>query len=40
MLRECIIDAESFGKGERAFLRQSLIESDEVKRCLAGQNAE
>jgi hypothetical protein len=40
MLRECIIDAESSGKGERAFLQQPLIESDEVKRCLAGQSAE
>jgi hypothetical protein len=40
MLRECIIDAESSGKRERAFLRQPLIVSDEVKRCLAGQSAE
>jgi chromosome segregation ATPase len=40
MLRECIIDAESSGKGERAFLHQPLIVSDEVKRCLAGQSAE
>jgi chromosome segregation ATPase len=39
MLRECIIDAESSGNGERAFLHQPLIESDEVKRCLAGQSA-
>jgi chromosome segregation ATPase len=39
MLRECIIDAESSGKGERTFLHQPLIESDEVKRCLAGQSA-
>ena len=39
MLRECIIDAESSGNGERAFLHQPLIESDEVKRCLARQSA-
>ena len=39
MLRECIIDAESSGNGERAFLHQPLIESDEVKRRLAGQSA-
>ena len=39
MLRECIIDAESSRKGERVFLQQPLIESDEVKRCLAGQSA-
>jgi hypothetical protein len=39
MLRECIIDAESSGNGEGAFLHQPLIESDEVKRCLAGQSA-
>jgi len=37
MLR--VIDAESSGNGERAFLHQPLIESDEVKRCLAGQSA-
>jgi hypothetical protein len=36
MLRECIIDAESSGNGERAFLHQPLIEPDEVKGCLAG----
>ncbi len=40
MLRECIIDAESSGKGERAFLHQPLIVSDEMKRRLAGQSAE
>jgi hypothetical protein len=39
MLRECNIDAESSGNGERTFLHQPLIESDEVKRCLAGQSA-
>ena len=39
MLRECIINAESSGKGERVFLHQPLIEADEVKRCLAGQSA-
>ena len=37
MLRECV--AEFSGNGERTFLHQPLIESDEVKRCLAGQSA-
>jgi predicted nucleic acid-binding Zn-ribbon protein len=37
MLRECA--AEFSGNGERVFLHQPLIESDEVKRCLAGQSA-
>ena len=36
ILRECIIDTESSGNGERAFLHQPLIEPDEVKGCLAG----
>jgi hypothetical protein len=39
MLRECVIDAESSGSGERTFLHQPLIESDDMKGCLPGQSA-
>jgi hypothetical protein len=39
MLRECVIDAECSGSGERTFLHQPLIESDDMKGCLPGQSA-
>ena len=39
MLRKCVIDAEGSGSGERTFLHQSLIESDDMKERLPGQSA-
>jgi hypothetical protein len=39
MPRECVVDVEGSGSGERTFLHQPLIESDDMKGCLAGQRA-
>ena len=39
MLRECVIDTEGSGSGERTFLHQPLIESDDMKGRLPGQSA-
>jgi hypothetical protein len=39
MPRECVVDVECSESGERTFLHQPLIESDDMKRCLPGQRA-
>jgi hypothetical protein len=39
MPRECVVDVEGSGSGGRTFLHQPLIESDDMKGCLAGQRA-
>jgi hypothetical protein len=39
MPRECIVDVECSESGERTFLNQPLIESDDMKGCLSGQRA-
>jgi hypothetical protein len=39
MPHECVVDVECSGSGERTFLNQPLIESDDMKGCLAGQSA-
>lgn len=36
---QCVIDAECSGSGERTFLHQPLIESDDMKGRLPGQSA-
>ena len=38
-VRERVIDAECSGSGERTFLHQPLIESDNMKGCLPSQSA-
>jgi hypothetical protein len=39
MPRECVVNVECSGSGERTFLLQPLIESDDMKGCLPGQRA-